>query len=86
MTFKVRQSVMLRTKHITSARPNRKLSKTYLGLFTIINAWGKQSYKLELPPHMRQVYSMFHVSMLEPYKGDASKAPQPGLMLVNGEP
>jgi hypothetical protein len=24
--------------------------------------------------------------MLELYKGDASKAPQPGLMLVNGEP
>jgi hypothetical protein len=24
--------------------------------------------------------------MLEPYKGDASKAPQPGLILVDGEP
>jgi transposase InsO family protein len=86
MTFKVGQSVMLRTKHITSARPNRKLSETYLGPFTIIDAWGKQSYKLELPPHMRRVHSTFHVSMLEPYKGDASKAPQPGPMLVNGEP
>jgi hypothetical protein len=77
---------MLRTKHITNTRPNRKLSETYLGLFTITDAWGKQSYKLELPPHMRKVHNIFHVSMLEPYKGDASKVPQPGLILVNGEP
>jgi hypothetical protein len=32
---------MLRAKHVTSARLNHKLSKTYLGLFTILDAWGK---------------------------------------------
>jgi hypothetical protein len=77
---------MLRTKHITNTRPNRKLSETYLGPFTITNTWGKQSYKLELPPHMWKVHNTFHVSILESYKGDASKAPQPGLILVDGEP
>jgi hypothetical protein len=86
MTFQVGQSVMLRAKHVTSARPNRKLSETYLGPFTILDAWGKQSYKLELPPQMRRMHDTFHVSMLEPYQGDASKAPQPGPILIDGEP
>jgi hypothetical protein len=76
---------MLHAKHVTSARPNRKLSETYLGPFTILDAWGKQSYKLELPPQMQRMHDTFHVSMLEPYQGDASKAPQPGLILINSE-
>jgi hypothetical protein len=31
------------------------------------------------------MHDTFHVSMLEPYQGDASKAPQPGLILINSE-
>jgi hypothetical protein len=35
---------------------------------------------------MQWMHNTFHVSMLEPYQGDVGKAPQPGLILINGEP
>jgi hypothetical protein len=82
--FSVGDNVMLRKKNIRSARPSEKLDNRYEGPFTIIDAWGTQSYKLRLPPQMRRLYDVFHVSLLEPYRGDPARAPNPGPILLDG--
>ena len=33
---------------------------------------------------MRKVHDIFHVSLLEPYRGDPARALNPGLILLNG--
>ncbi|XP_070005652.1 uncharacterized protein [Nicotiana sylvestris] len=49
-----------------------KLSPRYVGPYKIIQRISQVAYKLELPPEMSLVHSVFHVSMLKKVVGDPS--------------
>jgi len=69
MQFDVGSRVLLSIKNLRITRPNKKLSKKYVGPFEIIERVGKLAYRLKLPIEMRLLYPVFHVSLLEPYTG-----------------
>ena len=48
-SFRIGDEVYLQVKNIKTIRLNVKLDYQQLGLFTIINIVGEQSYKLQLP-------------------------------------
>ena len=48
-----------------------KLSPRYIGPFEILRRIGKLAYELVVPPNLRQVHNVFHVSMLRKYNRDA---------------
>jgi len=89
MIFKIGDQVMLRTKNIRTLRPSRKLDRRQEGPFTIIDAWGKQAYKLSLPPQFKGIHPVFHVPLLEPFHArDGQPAPPPappGPIPIDGE-
>jgi hypothetical protein len=43
----------------------RKLAPRYVGQFQIIERSGIVAYKLQLPPKMRAIFNVFHVSQLK---------------------
>ena len=65
--FKVGDMVMLDSRYIHTKCPSKKLDHKKMGPFKIIKAVGTRAFKLELPPQM-QVYPVYHVSLLEPYR------------------
>ena len=73
-TYRVGDNVWLAGKNIRRVRPCRKLGYKYHGPFPIIEAIGKQAYKLGLPESMK-IHPVFHVSLLEPYNQGSGAAP-----------
>jgi hypothetical protein len=67
----VGEMVLLSTRNIAAIvdkrRPTQKLTPKYIGPFKIIQVVSTTSYKLELP-EMMKIHSVFHVSLLKPYK------------------
>ena len=43
----------------------RKLAPRYVGPYPIIEKSGRVAYKIQLPPEMRAIFNVFHVSQLE---------------------
>ena len=43
----------------------RKLAPTYVGPNSIIEKSGRVAYKIQLPPKMRAIFNVFHVSQLK---------------------
>ena len=43
----------------------RKLAPRYIGPYQIIARKGPVAYKLQLPPKMKAIFSVFHVSQLK---------------------
>ena len=43
----------------------RKLAPRYVGPYKIIGRRGPVAYKLQLPPEMRAIFNVFHVSQLK---------------------
>jgi transposase InsO family protein len=76
-----RDLVWLNAKNLRTNCPSRKLDYKRHGPFPIIKEVGKYAYELELPPTMN-VHPVFHVSLLEPVRGD----PMPGQQLPPPEP
>ena len=81
ISFKVGDWVMLKAKNLRLTRPNRKLAEQQFGPVMIIDAWGKQAYKLQLPPTLRNVHPVFHVSLLERYHPCEGQVIRPGPIL-----
>ena len=74
--YKVGDLVLLTTENLKQKRPSRKLSHRQIGPFRILEAIGKQAYRLELPDKYR-IHNVFHVSCLEPFYGrDNESEPQ----------
>ncbi|KGY14660.1 hypothetical protein PABG_12532 [Paracoccidioides brasiliensis Pb03] len=65
--FHVGDWVLLNAKNFRMLRPARKLDHKYVGHFQFIESWNTQAYKLSLPRSMRDIYPVFHISLLEQY-------------------
>ncbi|HEV7736980.1 MAG TPA: hypothetical protein VGO47_06355, partial [Chlamydiales bacterium] len=66
LNIKIGDEVYVLAKYIHTTRPSKKLSEKYLGPFEVIGKPGSLSYLISLPPHIRVIHPVFHVSMLEP--------------------
>jgi hypothetical protein len=67
--FAVGEKVYLDSRHISTARPKKKLEYKYLGPFRILERIGAQAYRLDLPGSM-QIHPVFHVSLLKAFNPD----------------
>ena len=67
MSFKVGDEVLLSSRHIRTRRACKKLDDRFLGPFRIVEAIGKNAYRLDLPQHYGRVHRTFGVALLEPY-------------------
>ena len=47
-------------------RPSRELLERYLGPFKVTGKPSAHSYQIKLPHHLCTIYSVFHISQLEP--------------------
>jgi hypothetical protein len=59
--------VWLLRRNLKINHPCDKLDFRHLGPFSIVKQMNDVVFRLELPPSMK-VHSVFHVSLLEPYK------------------
>jgi hypothetical protein len=48
----------------------KKLQPRYVGPFAIVHRIGKVAYRLALPPELRGIHDVFHVSQLRQYLAD----------------
>jgi transposase InsO family protein len=84
MSFRIGDRVMVRAKNFRMIRPSRKLDHRQLGPFTIVDAWGKQAYKLKLTPQFGAIHPVFHVALLEPYRKRKGEPDPEDPTLVDG--
>ena len=84
-SFAVEDWVLLNTKNFSTIHPSPKLDHVYTGPFQVLKACSKQSYKLKLPPSWCSIHSVFHVSLLEPYKQQEGVPIAPSSEIVDGE-
>lgn len=84
-TFQVGDQVILNAKNIRRLRPSKKIDDRYLGPFTIIDAWGKQAYKLDLPEQYGEIHPVFHVNLLEPYHEREGYFSRPGPEIIDNQ-
>ncbi|KIL54337.1 hypothetical protein M378DRAFT_53863, partial [Amanita muscaria Koide BX008] len=66
-TINVGDLIFVKSDHIRTTRPSRKLSDKFLGPFEVIAHPSRQSYTLRLPEHLCGIHPVFHVSQLEPH-------------------
>jgi hypothetical protein len=85
MTFNIGDQVVLRTKNLRRIRPSVKLDNRYIGPFTVIDTWSKHAYKLSLPPSLKGIHPVFHVSLLEPYYAREGEPIAQGPISIDGE-
>ena len=52
-------------KNVQRFGVRRKLAPRYIGPYQIIAQKGPIAYKLQLPPKMRAIFDVFHVSQLK---------------------
>ena len=68
MNFKVKDKVILSTKHLYLKQLNRKLTNKYTSLFKIIRiAFSSIVYKLALLEYWK-IYNIFYISLLKLYQ------------------
>jgi hypothetical protein len=84
-SFAVGDYVMLNGRHIKTKRASKKLDAKLHGPFRI-NRIGRngRSASLDLPPRWR-IHPTFHITLLEPYRGDPNRAPPPVDIDADGE-
>jgi hypothetical protein len=74
----VGERVMLSTKNIRMRTASKKLTDRYVGPFTILEAVGKNAYKLDLLKTYGRIHPTFQVSLLERYqRRDNARTPEP---------
>jgi len=79
---------MLNRKNLGTKRPMEKLDHKMLGPFVDIRKSGSRAYEIELPDRW-EIYPVFHVRLLEPYREDSSRRPQKEIQtpdIVGNEP
>ena len=68
-TFTPGQKVWLSSKDISLSLSSRKLAPRQLGPYTVLERTTDLTYRLALPPSMRQ-HPVFHVDRLSPWEGN----------------
>ena len=76
-TFKVDDFVLVRSDHIHTTRPSKKLDDKNIGPFRITHVLGSHNYRLDLGA--RKIHNVFHVDRLMPYISPASFPGRPRL-------
>jgi len=66
--FQVGDWVMINAKNIKTKRPSKNLDYKLRGKFEIEKLCNTNAYRLKLPPLSGKIHSVFHVSLLEPYR------------------
>jgi transposase InsO family protein len=75
-SFTPGQKVWLSSKDISLAQPSRKLAPRQLGPYDVLERTGELTYRLQLPPSMRQ-HPVFHVDRLSPWVGNEINGQDP---------
>jgi len=87
--FEPGDMVWLNTSNISTSRPSKKLNWKCLGPYKIIKRIGLQAYKLALPPTMRHLHDVFHVSLLDSVRATTlaprTPPPPPALYVKDGQ-
>jgi hypothetical protein len=83
--YKVGDKVLLSTKYLNlkHSEMSRKLLPKWIGPFEVVQVVGAVAYKLKMNPGWR-VHSVFHVSLLEPYREDGRVQPPPSPIEMEG--
>ena len=84
--FKKRELTWLLRKYIETKCLSIKLDKKKISPFKILEKVGIHARKLKLPV-LRRIHQVFHVSLLEPFKGNPKdpKISRPNPIKVHGE-
>ena len=80
LEFQVGDMVFLRVapwRGVLRFRQRGKLAPRYIGPYRIVERIGAVAYRLDLPPEMERIHSVFHVSMLRRYMPDPSHVLEP---------
>jgi hypothetical protein len=85
ISFWVGDLVMLWSTNITFLCILKKLDDQQIGLFCIINTYGKNAYKLHLTLKYRDIHPVFYVLLLEPYYTHVGKPPPLRPIEIKGE-
>ena len=73
--YEIGEKVFLKVspwKKVMRFGKNCKLSPRFIGPYEVIEKVGPMAYKLALPPDLKKIYNVFHVSMLRRYRYDPS--------------
>jgi hypothetical protein len=81
-TYSIGDLVLLSTRNLKLRLPSRKLAPRFMGPYRIQDAVGSQAYRLRLPPQMR-IHNVFHVSLLEPWKGRDDETQEQSMPLAD---
>ena len=66
LEFSPGDNIWLLRRNIKTTWPSDKLDYKKIGPYQVIEKQGKSSYLLKLPPSLKQLHPVFHVSLLEP--------------------
>ncbi|XP_016164848.1 uncharacterized protein LOC107607399 [Arachis ipaensis] len=75
LEFEVGEHIFLRvtpTTGIGRVIKTKKLNPRFIGPFEILRRFGPVAYQVALPPHLSNLYDIFHVSQLRKYTSDAA--------------
>ncbi|KAF8627563.1 hypothetical protein AX14_011346 [Amanita brunnescens Koide BX004] len=86
--LQIGSQVFVKSDHIRTTCPTRKLAEKYLGPFEVIAKPSRQAYTLRLPQHLRSIHPVFHISQLEPHTPSSIPnwtQPPPPPITIEGE-
>ena len=86
--FQEEDLVLLSVKHIRMRKGfSAKLAPRFIGPFKVLQCVGpnKLSYRIELPPALKRMHNVFHVSSLKRYRSDGPYQPPPIPEFIDGE-
>ncbi|PLW43215.1 hypothetical protein PCANC_06998 [Puccinia coronata f. sp. avenae] len=85
--WKTGNEVWLNSRNISTTRPCPKLDNQWLGTFSISKVISSSAYELNLPPSLRGIHPVFHVSMLQRHQPDlisGRRPPAPNPIIIEG--